>query len=124
MSVGCKNPFVNILFRSQVRVSKPQLGILKKKLPKVLDVGQYFLQGVFSRMCWFFTETDRQPKSIAQYSQYWLSSRLGKKTAHCSKFALYINTKCVFLNTLKARISVMFPKFFNCPDLKNYLTIS
>jgi hypothetical protein len=32
LSVGCKNPFVNILFRSQVRVSKPQPGVLKKKV--------------------------------------------------------------------------------------------
>jgi hypothetical protein len=34
LSIGCKNPFLNILFHSQVRVSKPQPGVLKKKLPK------------------------------------------------------------------------------------------
>jgi hypothetical protein len=33
LSVGCKRQFVNILFRSQMRVSKPQPGVLKKKLP-------------------------------------------------------------------------------------------
>ena len=47
MSGGCKRQLVNILFRSQMRVSKPQLGVLKKKLPYFLIFADQLLDSTF-----------------------------------------------------------------------------